>query len=229
ENQLLIKIYPPQVRDFYMGFVDWAPTPADHFMGIFRDIRLKRSGSVFIEDVFVESDFDVCDTSNAERKAQVALRNAGDRPEQITLALRIAGQQLKKQIVLEPFAHRIVSFDHRDFPQLQIKNPKLWWPNGLGAPSLYKAAVKLYNKNQELSDSNYLTFGIRKIETYRNSNQGRHYKINGRDILIKAAGWVDDLFLRYLPDKDHAQIQYVHDMGLNALRLEGVWANNQHL
>ncbi|WP_130856105.1 glycoside hydrolase family 2 protein [Olivibacter jilunii] len=229
ENQLLIKIYPPQVRDFYMGFVDWAPTPADHFMGIFRDIRLKRSGSVFIEDVFVESDFDVCDTSNAELKAQVALRNASDRPEQITLALRIAGQQLKKQIVLEPFAHRIVSFDHRDFPQLQIKNPKLWWPNGLGAPSLYKAAVKLYNKNQELSDSNYLTFGIRKIETYRNSNQGRHYKINGRDILIKAAGWVDDLFLRYLPDKDRAQIQYVQDMGLNALRLEGVWANNQHL
>src|SRR5690606_7248452 len=84
-------------------------------------------------------------------------------------------------------------------------------------------------KNQELSDSNYLTFGIRKIETYRNSNQGRHYKINGRDILIKAAGWVDDLFLRYLPDKDHEQIQYVNDMKLNALRLEGVWANNQHL
>lgn len=229
ENQLLIKIYPPQVRDFYMGFVDWAPTPADHFMGIFRDIRLKRSGQVFIEDIFVESDFDVHDTSRAQLKAHIALKNAHDKPEQITLALRIAGQLLEKQLVLEPLAHRIIALDHRSFPELQIKNPKLWWPNGLGAPSLYTAEVKLYNKDQQLSDSSNVSFGIRKIETYRNSTQGRHYKINGRDVLIKAAGWVDDLFLRYLPEKDRAQIQYVQDMGLNALRLEGIWGNNQHL
>ncbi|MBU1821905.1 MAG: glycoside hydrolase family 2, partial [Bacteroidetes bacterium] len=53
--------------------------------------------------------------------------------------------------------------------------------------------------------------------------------INSRQLTIKGAGWVDDLFLRYQPEKDSAQIQYVKEMNLNALRFEGVWGNNQHI
>ncbi len=56
ENILLVEIFPPQVRDFYMGFVDWAPTPPDHYMGIFREIRLRRSGKVTMERPFVAPD-----------------------------------------------------------------------------------------------------------------------------------------------------------------------------
>ena len=33
-NILAVEIIPPVVRDFYMGFVDWAPTPPDKYMAI---------------------------------------------------------------------------------------------------------------------------------------------------------------------------------------------------
>ena len=45
-NILVFEIIPPKPRDFYMGFVDWAPTPPDKYMGIYREVRLKRTGRV---------------------------------------------------------------------------------------------------------------------------------------------------------------------------------------
>jgi len=229
ENTLLVKIYPPQVRDFYMGFVDWAPTPADHFMGIFREIRLKRSGSVLIQDAFVKSDFNTADTASATLTTQISLKNNSEQEQQITLSVQVADQELQQPLLLKPFEQKEIQLDTTAFPQLRIKKPKLWWPNGLGDPALYRAKFYLYDQNKQLLDSTSRTFGIRKIETYLSKTGVRHYKINGREILIKAAGWVDDLFLRYQPEKDLAQIQYVQDMHLNALRLEGIWGNNQHL
>jgi exo-1,4-beta-D-glucosaminidase len=84
-------------------------------------------------------------------------------------------------------------------------------------------------ENQTLHDQQKTTFGIRKIETYLNPKGVRGYKVNGKPVLIKGAGWVDDLFLRYQPEKDSAQIRYVKEMNLNALRFEGVWGNSQHI
>ncbi|WP_460473874.1 glycoside hydrolase family 2 protein [Emticicia fontis] len=229
ENVLLVEVFPPQVRDFYMGFVDWAPTPPDHYMGIFRDITLKRSGKVDVTvTTFIAPDLDPKDLTQASLTISTELTNHSDASKTVEVKGIIEDISFKKSFTLAPHEHREVKFTPADTKELLIKNPRLWWPNGLGNPEMYTLNLEV-NENGKLSDKQSTRFGIRKIETYLNDKGVRGYKVNGRDVLIKSAGWVDDLFLRYMPEKDEAQIRYVKEMNLNSLRFEGVWGNNHHI
>lgn len=228
ENVLLVEVFPPKVRDFYMGFVDWAPTPPDHYMGIYRDIRLKRSGKVSMNATFVAPDLDPKDLKKASLTVSTELTNHSSEQKTVEVSGYIGDLEFKKSFTLAPHEHKEVKFTPADTKELLIQNPKLWWPNGLGDPELYTLNLEV-REHEKLLDKQSTKFGIRKIETYLNDKGVRGYKVNGREVLIKSAGWVDDLFLRYMPEKDAAQIRYVKEMNLNSLRFEGVWGNNHHI
>jgi exo-1,4-beta-D-glucosaminidase len=49
----------------------------------------------------------------------------------------------------------------------------------------------------------------------------RLFRINGKNILIRGAGYTFDLMLRSSPEKQEAELKYVRDMNLNTVRLEG--------
>ncbi|WP_247236720.1 glycosyl hydrolase 2 galactose-binding domain-containing protein [Telluribacter sp. SYSU D00476] len=227
-NVLLVQVHPPKVRDFYMGFVDWAPTPPDHYMGIYREIRLKRTGKVSIDAPFVHPDLDPKNLAEATLKVSTELTNHSNSPRKVVVTGTIEDIKLEKEISLAPRQTTIVQFTPDEFEQLRIKNPRLWWPNGLGSPELYTLKLELEEEGS-LIDQQQTRFGIRKVETYLNDKGVRGYKVNGREVLIKSGGWVDDLFLRYMPVKDAAQIRYVKEMNLNSLRFEGFWGNNHHI
>lgn len=228
ENVLLVEVFPPQVRNFYMGFVDWAPTPPDHYMGIYRDIRLKRSGKVSMNATFVAPDLDPKDLKQASLIISTELTNHTSATKTVDVTGYIENLEFKKTFTLAPNERKEVKFTPADTKELLIKNPRLWWSNGLGTPELYTLNLEV-RENGSLLDKQNTRFGIRKIETYLNDRGVRGYKVNGREVLIKSAGWVDDLFLRYMPEKDAAQIRYVKEMNLNSLRFEGVWGNNHHI
>ncbi|SOE21077.1 exo-1,4-beta-D-glucosaminidase [Spirosomataceae bacterium TFI 002] len=227
-NILLLEIFPPQVRDFYMGFVDWAPVPPDHNMGIFREIHLKRSGKVTIDASFVAPDVDTQNLEKASLVISSEMSNHSSEVKTILISGKIENISFQKKISLQPHEKIEVKFTPEEFKQLHINQPRLWWPNGLGEPNLYTLELEI-SEDGNLQDVQHTRFGIRKIETYLNSKNVRGYKVNGREVLIKSAGWVDDLFLRYMPEKDAAQIRYVKEMNLNSLRFEGVWGNNHHI
>jgi exo-1,4-beta-D-glucosaminidase len=228
ENILLVEVFPPQVRDFYMGFVDWAPTPPDHYMGIFREIRLKRSGKVSIDAGFVAPDVNTSDLTKASVDISVEISNHSEDKKNVVLNGKIENITFRKEITLKPYEKSEIKFTPEEFQQLNISNPRLWWPNGHGEANMYDLEMQL-SENGIAQDVQNTHFGIRKIETYLNDKNVRGYKVNGREILIKSGGWVDDLFLRYMPEKDAAQIRYVKEMNLNSLRFEGIWGNNQHI
>jgi exo-1,4-beta-D-glucosaminidase len=227
-NILAIEIIPPKPRDFYMGFVDWAPTPPDHYMGIFRDVRLKRSGPVTMDYTFVAPDVNTETLASAELSISTELTNNSEKKQNVTVVGTIGPVQFEKNVELQPGEMQEVFFTPGEFEQLQIDNPRLWWPNGLGSQEMYTLNLTA-RLGSTTSDSEEVRFGIRKIETYMNDSGVRGYKVNGRPVLIKSGGWVDDLFLRYQPEKDSAQIRYVKEMNMNSLRFEGVWGNNHHI
>ena len=227
-NTLLVEVFPPQVRNFYMGFVDWAPAPPDKYMGIYRDIRLKRSGKVSMHASFVAPDLNPKDLTKATLTITTELTNHSNEPKTVEVSGKIEDITFKQEVTLAPKQKKEFRFTPQDFKELTINNPRLWWPNGLGNPELYTLNLEVKEKGT-LLDKQTTRFGIRKIETYLNDKGVRGYKVNGREVLIKSAGWVDDLFLRYMPEKDAAQIRYVKEMNLNSLRFEGVWGNNHHI
>ncbi|MCG8309574.1 MAG: glycoside hydrolase family 2 [Cytophagales bacterium] len=228
DNVLAFEIIPPKPRDFYMGFVDWAPTPPDKYMGIYREVRLKRTGKVAIDHPFVKTDVNTKTLNGARLSVSAELSNFSSDEKTVSVTGKIEEIQFKKDFVLGPNERKTVLFTPKDVPQLDMKNPRLWWPNGLGAPNMYSLDLRVI-ENGSIKDQQIVNFGIRTIETYLNESGVRGYKVNGRKVMQKSGGWVDDLFLRYMPEKDAAQIRYVKEMNMNALRFEGVWGNNHHI
>jgi len=227
-NILAFEIIPPQPRDFYMGFVDWAPTPPDKYMGIYREVRLKRTGKVALDFPFVKTDVNTETLAEAQISIIAELTNFSSVEKTVSVIGTIEDIQFKKDFTLAPNEKKEVWISSKDVPSLSMKNPRLWWPNGLGDPNMYKLNLQVIDNGAKV-DEQQVNFGIRTVETYLNETGARGYKVNGRKVMQKSGGWVDDLFLRYTPEKDAAQIRYVKEMNMNSLRFEGFWGNSQHI
>ncbi|MEN6311931.1 MAG: glycoside hydrolase family 2 TIM barrel-domain containing protein [Acidobacteriota bacterium] len=79
------------------------------------------------------------------------------------------------------------------------------------------------------ADSRTVRFGIREVGTYVNEQGQRGFTLNGRRILVRGGGWVDDIFLDNRRSKLETEIAYARHMNLNALRLEGFWGTSESL
>jgi exo-1,4-beta-D-glucosaminidase len=64
------------------------------------------------------------------------------------------------------------------------------------------------------------------VASYFNEAGWRGFTVNGRDVLIRGGGYADDMLLRPSAYRDEMQVLYAKDMGLNALRMEGVWGSD---
>ncbi len=79
------------------------------------------------------------------------------------------------------------------------------------------------------SDVRTVRFGIREVSSYLNEQGHRGFKLNGKQILVRGGGWVDDLFLDNRHPKLESEVLYARQMNLNALRLEGFWGTSEDL
>ncbi len=55
-NVLAVEVFRQRQGDFGLGFVDWNPAPPDNNLGIWREVSLKISGDVSIENSWVRTD-----------------------------------------------------------------------------------------------------------------------------------------------------------------------------
>ena len=227
KNVLAVEVTPPGPGDFSTGFVDWNIDPPDKNMGIFREVTLHTNGGVALDNPFVETQFNTENPSHATLTITCDVVNYTN--ERITgvLTASIDSLQIRKNIILRPHERKTVVLDPEEYLELNILHPKLWWPNNLGTPSLYKLELT-FEKGGRISDKNEIAFGIRKIEDFF-ENGHRGFKVNGHKVLIKGAGWTDDLLLMDTHESLEAQIAYVRHMNLNAIRLEGFWGKDQYL
>lgn len=227
-NKLAIEVIPPKPGDFYMGFVDWAPNPPDRNMGIFREVRLKRSGKAALNRPFIVTEVNTNTLEEASLSISAELTNHDSKSKTMTLEARIEDITVKESFEVEAGETILARLSPDKFNQLIIKNPRLWWPNGLGNPEMYTMHLTLKD-GSSLSDTCSVHFGIRTIETYINDHGVRGYMVNGRKVLIKSAGWVDDLLLRDNTRTNKAQIRYVKEMNLNSIRFEGFWGTSPEI
>jgi exo-1,4-beta-D-glucosaminidase len=232
ENILAVEVFPPQPGDLTVGFVDWNPEPPDRGMGIWREVRLRSSGDVSLRYPFVVSKLDTASLKNASLTVSCELINNSSRKISGFLDVDISdGIALKHKVQLAPGEKKLITLTPGDYPDLNIQNPRIWWTHDLGKPELYDLKIEFSHSNS-VSDKVETRFGIRDISTYTYNKYGREhkgFKLNGRKILVRGGGWVDQLFL--MPDsvKLERQIEYVKHMNLNTIRPEGFWGNNHDL
>ncbi len=226
-NVLAVEVTPPGPGDFSTGFVDWNIDPPDRNMGLFREVSLHVNRGVSVENLFVDTQFNPEDPSYASLTVTAEVTNHTRRKVKGSLRASIDSLEVSLPVTLEAGEHKTVVFSPHEFLVLNIRNPKLWWPNNLGSPALYQCKLS-FEMNGEVSDKQQIVFGIRKVEDYfRNGHRG--FKINGHKVLIKGAGWTDDLLLMDTHESLEAQIAYARHLNLNCIRLEGFWGKDQYL
>ncbi len=227
ENVLALEVFPPVKGDFSIGFVDWNPPAPDGEMGVTRPVWLDINNGVGVNRLFVVATPDD-NLKTARLTASVEVTNYEEVDLLGEAVLKINGIKLIKPVELLAGQTKKVLFTPDEFQQLVLQNPKIWWPATLGKPNQYKATFEFHDSGRVL-DEKSVKFGIRSISSYYTNEGHRGFKINGKKILIRGGGWVDRLLLDDTRESILSQLEYVRDMNLNTIRLEGFWGNNQTL
>jgi len=227
-NILAVEVFPPAKDDLTIGFVDWNPEPSDRNMGIWRPVKIIETGKIALSNTQIISKLNIKTLKKADITISTEVVNYSDTKKTVVVSGRIEDVVFEREVVLNSNSSKLIEFNSQDYPQLKIGNPRLWWPNGLGEPNLYNLEMKVSDA-ENISDKEDIRFGIRDIEEYVNKQGHKGWKVNGKKVLIKGAGWVDDILLNDDDQKVKDQLAYVKHMNLNTVRLEGFWGKNKTL
>jgi exo-1,4-beta-D-glucosaminidase len=220
ENVVAVEVFAPTEKDLAITFVDWNPTPPDKDMGLFGAVTVSITGPVMLSNpaVFAQVNSPANDLAQLSVTAQA--KNATDQQVQGVLRGSISDVVFEQTVVLAPGETRDVNFEARDYPQLNMSHPELWWPAQMGLPHLYPLHLQ-FEVEGRVSDATDRRVGIRQITSEVTSPTRRLFRINGKPLLIRGGGWSSDFLLRDDPQRMNAKLDYVQDMGLNTIRLEG--------
>jgi exo-1,4-beta-D-glucosaminidase len=219
-NTLAIEVFPQQPDDLGWTWVDWNPMPPDKNMGVFRDVYLTTSGPITLRYPQVVTHFDLPSLATAHLTVNVQAENASEREVLAKITGRIGDLRFSQTVKVGPQETKDVSFTPDKFSQLNIASPRVWWPIHLGSQNLHHLRMEVEAEGK-LSDRQHARFGIREITSEMNDQNYLTFKVNGRKILIRGGGWASDMFLRFSPQRLRREFQYVRDMNLNTVRLEG--------
>ena len=226
-NALVIKAYPTDYnKDFGLGFVDWNPYPPDNGTGVWRDVRVKQTGAFAVGPLRITNDYiPGSGTVHVNLKADVSNLEStsingavqGSMSEGQGLGSRgIAPmEQLARAFKLGPLETKTMTLT------ATIENPKIWWPKQWGDQPLYNAEMVVSAQGSLSDRTGAQNFGIRHITSELNHHHDRVFFVNGHPFQVRGGGYAPDMFLRWDEQKFEAQAQYVLNMGLNTIRLEG--------
>ncbi len=218
-NALAVEVFAPEKNDLALTWVDWNPTPPDKDMGIWKEVFLTSSADVSLRNPFVRSTLDA-EYKTAAVQVSAELRNDTNHEVRGLLRAELDGVQVSQPVQLLAGETKIVRFTPQEFPQLKLEHPRLWWPYQIGEPHLYTAKMS-FETDGKVSDSAAFSFGIREVTSELTAQGHRLFKINGRKVLIRGAAWAPDLLLRWSSERLDTDLNYVRDMNMNAIRLEG--------
>lgn len=214
-NTLKVTVHKAPAQSLNHGWVDWNPRPVDETMGILGPVRLISTPDVEVKDVFVKPIVDVNDFSEARIETEVTLVNLLDKP--VEGVVKASAEDICFEMPVKLDASETKVLRHTE----TVKSPRIWWSAEMGSPELYHMTVSFGD-----SHSRSVRFGIRDISSELTPDGHRLFILNGRKVLVKSAGWADDIFMQDTPESILRQVQMVKDMGLNNIRFENVWGKD---
>jgi exo-1,4-beta-D-glucosaminidase len=219
-NVIAVEVFAPTEKDLAITFVDWNPMPPDKDMGIFRKVSITWNGPVSLSNPAVFSQVNSPANDRAQLSITAQAKNLTDQPIQGVLRGSLGAVKFEQRVVLAPGESKDVNFEAADYPQLIMRHPELWWPTQMGSPHLYPLRLQ-FEVGGRISDATDTRVGIRQITSEVTSQTRRLFRINGKPLLIRGGGWSTDFLLREDLRRLNAELNYVQDMGLNTIRLEG--------
>ena len=137
KNVLAVEVFPPRKGEPAIGWVDWNPAPPDRSMGLFREVRVRATGDVSIENPFVVTKLDLPSLKEARLTVSAELVNHSGADVAGTLQGQIEGLRFSREVDLRAGETKTVAFTPETEPGLVLEDPRVWWTHDLGKPELY--------------------------------------------------------------------------------------------
>jgi exo-1,4-beta-D-glucosaminidase len=226
-NVLAIEVkrpFNPQKRggDLAIDYADWIHYPPDFNNGIVNNVEIKTYRKVGIEYPLVTTKFDLPSLSLAHLQVDAMAVNYTNKEQNALVKGSINGEvNFEQKIHLKPGEKKQVSFTPAAYPQLNVKNPHIWWPWQYGKPEMSRLSLSIHTGG-ELSNELAESFGIRQITSVMiDNNKAREFLINGKPIMLRGAAWSPDIFERRSRLREEQELKLVRDMNMNIVRSEG--------
>ena len=212
-NDKKVSVYTRKAP-YHYGW-DWGPRFVTS--GIWRPIVIEAWDKARIEDVYYTN------RQVTSKSAAIHVQSVINTVEPLTADFIIkdnsTGSVLKKTQVQLSGGQNIVGVD------FEVKNPKLWWSNGLGDPHLYNFTASLEFNNTIIDDTT-INFGIRTIKLIREKDSigsSFYFELNGIPVYVKGANYIpsDNFLTRVSETKYKNTIEAAADANLNMLRVWG--------
>lgn len=204
--------------------------------GLYQPIRIVATSRAYMEAPFVRTD--AIGNDSAALWAQVMVTNPGS-PFEAHIEARIVDIATGKAAWREGSRQQVTTGNSFWERSIELKDPKLWWPNGLGDQPLYRLELTL-KENENQLDAVSSRFGVRTLELRRNpstpdsprvtpldktfEDEAYHYLwvANGKPFYIKGACWMtsDDVLL-LSPEREEWMLRAAKYSGYNLMRLNG--------
>ncbi|WOD43875.1 beta-mannosidase [Hwangdonia lutea] len=202
---------------------DWGPRFVTS--GIWRPIEINAWDTAQIEDSYVVTQSIKDNTAQIAATATINLSTEGN----YKLITKLNGKKVaENDTVLQEGEQEIKS-------NFNIKNPKLWWPVGLGEAHLYTVTQELY-LNNTLIDTKETKTGVRTAKLIQKEDadkNGRsfYFEVNGIPVFGKGANYIpNDLFLPRVTLEDYKTvINSAVESNMNMLRVwgGGIYENDE--
>ncbi|MFI5384921.1 MAG: glycosyl hydrolase 2 galactose-binding domain-containing protein [Fimbriimonadales bacterium] len=204
----------------YMSGWDWCDTLPN--IGIWRSVRLEGRSRAQLSQVRLDTVMNGAKVSLEGDVSVTNLRQWVRTP--CTLQLELQRPNGPPVIVKRELA---LGIGTNHIPcKIDVPEPKLWWPNGMGDQPLYKLTATV-SSDGVVTDSHTQTIGLRTIQLDQSPRKvGSNFRfiVNGKAIFAKGGNWApaDQIPARMTKARYDHFIQAAKDAHFNLLRVNGV-------
>lgn len=193
---------------------DWGPRLVTS--GIWRPVYLEAWNDVKIENVqLIQNNVN----SSSAKLSSVVEVVSDENVSGAVVSVKADGKVVSKKTVNLVKGMNKVSLDYT------IKNPKLWWTNGLGDPYLYDftTTVTMSDGTQDSVDDR---IGIRSLRVVADKDEAGttlYFELNGKPVFMKGANYIpsDNFLPRVTDEKYERTILDAKNANMNMLRVWG--------
>ncbi len=192
---------------------DWGPMLTT--CGIWRTISLLAINNARLQDVHILQDHQADGGVSLDIQASVEQFSSAD------MSLHFEVRYEEQTVIQERVPYQAGQHIH-----LNIPNPHLWWPHGMGNQPLYEVVVQLFDQDGTMIDIQRKRIGLRTLRLVCQTDEwgeSFEFSANGIPFFAKGANWIPaDTFVTRLTEADYRRlIEAARDVHMNMLRVWG--------
>lgn len=194
---------------------DWGPRFVTS--GIWRSVELRSWNDLNIESVYIKQP--IVNDKIAQLLADINI----DSEQAMDVEVKVFNRTDSIQVASSPV--QLKKGLNNVSLAFEIADPKLWWTNGLGTPSIYEFEVQVLVNGSAVSNKK-LSTGLRSIKLVREADKDGEsflFELNGVRVFAKGANYVpNDSFLPRVSLEDYQKvIADAVNANMNMLRVWG--------